>query len=175
MTAIEYGSYYWCVVLKETAPGAPAETIHLHADGLAVDSTGALTFMSRGRRPAGTEPEASPRRTSPRRSRIRSKRPRIRRHGLLRNRPRFMETCLCRQASRRVSRIGGTLERQRRKCRGCYAHKCRYRTSSLKDSRCKPTYATVFTATTNPVRCLLLTACVISNRHHLYSAEHLIA
>lgn len=57
MAAIEYGSYYWCVVLKETAPGAPAETIHLHADGLAVDSTGALTFMSRGRRPAGTEPE----------------------------------------------------------------------------------------------------------------------
>ena len=57
MAAIEYGSYYWCVVLKETAAGAPAETIHLHADRLAVDSTGALTFMSKGRRPAGTEPE----------------------------------------------------------------------------------------------------------------------
>ncbi|MGH9572919.1 MAG: hypothetical protein ACRD40_05230 [Candidatus Acidiferrales bacterium] len=57
MAAIEYGSYYWCVVLKETAPGMPAKTIHLHADGLVVDPTGALTFTSRGRRPAGMEPE----------------------------------------------------------------------------------------------------------------------
>lgn len=57
MPAIEYGSYYWCVVLKETNPSGPAETVHLHADGLAIDPTGALTFMSRGRRPAGTEPE----------------------------------------------------------------------------------------------------------------------
>lgn len=57
MAAIEYGSYYWCVVLKEKAPGGPAETIHLHADEIAVDATGALKFMSKGRRPAGTEPD----------------------------------------------------------------------------------------------------------------------
>jgi hypothetical protein len=57
MAAIEYGSYYWCIVLKEKAPGSLAETIHLHADEVAVDPTGALTFLSKGRRPAGTEPE----------------------------------------------------------------------------------------------------------------------
>jgi hypothetical protein len=56
MAAIEYGSYYWCVVLNEKEPGSPAESIHLHADEIAVDPTGALTFMSKGRRPAGTEP-----------------------------------------------------------------------------------------------------------------------
>ncbi len=61
MAAIEYGSFYWCVVLKEREPGAPAETIHLHADGVAVEPTGALTFVSKGRRPAGTEPESDDR------------------------------------------------------------------------------------------------------------------
>lgn len=56
MSAIEYGSYYWCVVLSERAPGAPAETVHLHADQVVIDPTGALNFLSKGRRPAGTEP-----------------------------------------------------------------------------------------------------------------------
>lgn len=56
MSAIEYGSYYWCVVLSEQAPGAPAETVHLHADQVVIDPTGALNFLSKGRRPAGTEP-----------------------------------------------------------------------------------------------------------------------
>lgn len=59
MSAIEYGSYYWCVILNNSASQGP-ESIHLHADGIAVDLTGALTFMSNGRRPAGAEPsEAS--------------------------------------------------------------------------------------------------------------------
>ena len=56
MSAIEYGSYYWCVVLSEKAPGAPAETVHLHADQVVIDPTGALNFLSKGRRPAGAEP-----------------------------------------------------------------------------------------------------------------------
>jgi hypothetical protein len=56
MAAIEYGSYYWCVVLSEKEPGSPSESIHLHADEIAIDPTGTLTFKSMGRRPAGTEP-----------------------------------------------------------------------------------------------------------------------
>lgn len=56
MSAIEYGSFYWCVVLSQKAPGAPAETVHLHADQVVIDPTGALNFLSNGRRPAGTEP-----------------------------------------------------------------------------------------------------------------------
>jgi len=57
MSAIEYGSFYWCVVLKEKEPGYPSETIHPHADEIAIDQTGALTLISRGRRPAGANPE----------------------------------------------------------------------------------------------------------------------
>lgn len=61
MSAIEYGSYYWCVVLNEQASGAPQQTVHLHADQVVIDPTGALNFLSKGRRPAGTEPsEAKP-------------------------------------------------------------------------------------------------------------------
>ena len=56
MAAIEYGSYYWCVVLKGPETGAPGESVHLHADDLALESNGGLTFRSAGRRPAGTEP-----------------------------------------------------------------------------------------------------------------------
>lgn len=56
MSAIEYGSYYWCVVLSEKTSGAPAETVHLHADQVVIDPTGALNFLSNGRRPAGVEP-----------------------------------------------------------------------------------------------------------------------
>jgi hypothetical protein len=59
MSAIEYGSYYWCVVLSQKGAGAPAETVHLHADQVVIDPTGALNFLSRGRRPAGTEPSAA--------------------------------------------------------------------------------------------------------------------
>jgi hypothetical protein len=60
MSAIEYGSYYWCVILKSKENDDPAESIHLHADGIAVDPNGALTFISKGRRPAGTEPGQEP-------------------------------------------------------------------------------------------------------------------
>ena len=56
MPAIEYGSYYWCVVLKQKEDGSPVETVHLHADHVAIDQSGALTFLSKGRRPAGVEP-----------------------------------------------------------------------------------------------------------------------
>jgi len=57
MAAIEYGSYYWCVVLKGPETGAPGESVHLHADDLALESNGGLTFRSAGRRPAGAEPK----------------------------------------------------------------------------------------------------------------------
>jgi len=56
MSAIEYGSYYWCVMLTPTEEGAPGDVVHLHADSVAIDPTGALTFTSVGRRIAGTEP-----------------------------------------------------------------------------------------------------------------------
>jgi hypothetical protein len=54
MAAIEYGSYYWCVILD--VPGGKTESVHLHADEVSVEKNGALTFRSAGRRPAGAEP-----------------------------------------------------------------------------------------------------------------------
>jgi hypothetical protein len=56
MPASEYGSYYWCVVLKEKESNASGETVYLHADSVDIDDNGALTFKSAGRRPAGAEP-----------------------------------------------------------------------------------------------------------------------
>jgi hypothetical protein len=56
MSAIEYGSYYWCVVLNGTEKDAASESVHLHADEVAVDGTGCLVFKSAGRRPAGADP-----------------------------------------------------------------------------------------------------------------------
>lgn len=56
VAAIEYGSYYWCVVLNGKELNVPGESIHLHADELAMDPTGALIFKSAGRRPAGSQP-----------------------------------------------------------------------------------------------------------------------
>lgn len=56
MAAIEYGSYYWCVVLNGKDANTPGESVHLHADIVAIDPTGTLLFKSAGRRPAGTEP-----------------------------------------------------------------------------------------------------------------------
>jgi hypothetical protein len=55
MAAIEYGSYYWCVVLAAKDNEQP-ESVHLHADDMSIDDAGALVFHSAGRRPAGTEP-----------------------------------------------------------------------------------------------------------------------
>jgi hypothetical protein len=57
MSAIEYGSYYWCVVLNGTEQNSAGESIHLHADEVAIDGTGCLVFKSAGRRPAGAEPK----------------------------------------------------------------------------------------------------------------------
>jgi hypothetical protein len=56
MAAIEYGSYYWCVVLNGKS-GEGEECVHLHADDLKISENGALTFRSAGRRPAGAEPK----------------------------------------------------------------------------------------------------------------------
>src|ERR1700751_652028 len=56
MASIEYGSYYWCVVLNGKDAHTPGESVHLHADTVAVDPTGTLLFKSAGRRQAGTEP-----------------------------------------------------------------------------------------------------------------------
>lgn len=60
MAAIEYGSYYWCVILNGKDANTPGESVHLHADSVAVDPTGTLIFKSAGRRPAGTEPKQEP-------------------------------------------------------------------------------------------------------------------
>lgn len=69
MSAIEYGTNYWCVILSSpndpnSANGANAangnaagDTIHLHADSVEIDATGTLTFRSAGRRPAGVDPQ----------------------------------------------------------------------------------------------------------------------
>jgi hypothetical protein len=57
MAAIEYGSFYWCVILNGIDPNVPGESVFLHADELATDPTGALIFKSAGRRPAGAEPK----------------------------------------------------------------------------------------------------------------------
>jgi hypothetical protein len=57
MAAIEYGSFYWCVILNGREPNLPGESVFLHADELAMDPTGALIFKSAGRRPAGAEPK----------------------------------------------------------------------------------------------------------------------
>lgn len=57
MSAIEYGSYYWGVVLHAARPDAPGSTVHLHADQMKIDPTGALVFASAGRRAAGASPD----------------------------------------------------------------------------------------------------------------------
>jgi hypothetical protein len=57
LAAIEYGSYYWCVILNGKEPNVPGESGFLHADELAMDPTGALIFKSAGQRPAGAEPQ----------------------------------------------------------------------------------------------------------------------
>lgn len=57
MSAIEYGSYYWCVILPGREPKLPGDLVHLHADEIAVDQSGTLIFTSAGRRPAGAEPK----------------------------------------------------------------------------------------------------------------------
>jgi hypothetical protein len=56
MSAIEYGSYYWCVVLNGKDSKAAAESVHLHADELDIDTMGCLVFKSAGRRSAGAQP-----------------------------------------------------------------------------------------------------------------------
>jgi hypothetical protein len=55
MAAIEYASYYWCVILNGKGPNVSGESAFLHADELAMDPAGALIFKSAGRRAAGAE------------------------------------------------------------------------------------------------------------------------
>jgi hypothetical protein len=57
MPAIEYGSYYWCVLLDGENGSPDGAFIYLHADEVSIDG-GSLIFKSAGRRPAGTEPNA---------------------------------------------------------------------------------------------------------------------
>ncbi len=57
MSAIEYGSYYWGIVLHAARADAPGTTVHLHADQMKIDTSGALVFTSVGRRPAGASPD----------------------------------------------------------------------------------------------------------------------
>jgi hypothetical protein len=53
MSAIEYGSYYWGVVLHAEGQQGIGQTVHLHADQMKIDPAGALVFTSAGRRVAG--------------------------------------------------------------------------------------------------------------------------
>jgi len=57
MAAIEYGSYYWCVILNGKEANTSGESAFLHADEMSIDPTGTLIFKSVGRRTAGTEPQ----------------------------------------------------------------------------------------------------------------------
>jgi hypothetical protein len=57
MPASEYGSNYWCVMLEGTNDGRPGDSVHLHADSVAIDPVGTLTFTSLGRRAAGADPK----------------------------------------------------------------------------------------------------------------------
>jgi len=56
MAAIEYGSYYWCVLLNGENGTNFGDAIHLHADAISIEE-GNLIFKSAGRRPAGTDPK----------------------------------------------------------------------------------------------------------------------
>src|ERR1700690_578183 len=58
MSAIEYGSYYWCVMLTGGSDGRTGDLIYLHADGVSID-TGSLIFKSSGRRSAGVDPKSA--------------------------------------------------------------------------------------------------------------------
>lgn len=42
----------------------PGDSVHLHADSVAIDPVGALAFMSLGRRPAGADPRKPERQDS---------------------------------------------------------------------------------------------------------------
>jgi hypothetical protein len=57
MAAIEYETYYWCVILNGKEANVPGESVLLHADEMTMDPTGSLVFKSAGRRPAGVEPK----------------------------------------------------------------------------------------------------------------------
>ena len=58
MSAIEYGSYYWCVILTGGSEGRTGDLIYLHADDVSIDA-GSLVFKSSGRRPAGADPKSA--------------------------------------------------------------------------------------------------------------------
>ena len=55
MAAIEYGSYYWCVILNGKDANAPGESVHLHADSVAL--TRPERYFSKA--PAGVQPVPS--------------------------------------------------------------------------------------------------------------------
>src|SRR5271155_303282 len=57
MSAMEYGSYYWCVVLNGTEQDSAGEWGQLHADEVAIDAAGCLVFKSAGRRHTEEEPK----------------------------------------------------------------------------------------------------------------------
>jgi hypothetical protein len=58
MSASEYGSNYFCVMLEATEDGRPGDSVLLHADSIDIDASGTLKFASLGRRPVGADPRA---------------------------------------------------------------------------------------------------------------------
>src|SRR5580704_5466851 len=58
MSASEYGSNYFCVMLEPVEENRPGDSVLLHADSIDIDASGTLKFTSLGRRPVGANPHA---------------------------------------------------------------------------------------------------------------------
>jgi hypothetical protein len=58
MSASEYGSNYFCVMLEPAEENRAGDSVLLHADSIDIDASGTLKFTSLGRRPVGSDPRA---------------------------------------------------------------------------------------------------------------------
>jgi len=58
MSASEYGSNYFCVLLEPSEENRPGDSVLLHADAIDIDASGTLKFTSLGRRAVGADPHA---------------------------------------------------------------------------------------------------------------------
>jgi hypothetical protein len=61
MSASEYGSNYFCVMLEPVEENRPGDSVLLHADSIDIDASGTLKFTSLGRRPIGADPRTQDR------------------------------------------------------------------------------------------------------------------
>jgi hypothetical protein len=58
MSASEYGSNYFCVLLEPSEENRAGDSVLLHADAIDIDASGTLKFTSLGRRAVGVDPHA---------------------------------------------------------------------------------------------------------------------